>query len=80
MQMNLILGKVFQIWVILCLFVSFVIFNDGGVVAVRRGDGTVFRTGVSVASLPRPDAAKIEAGIVCGDASELASVLENFIS
>ena len=80
MQMNLILGKVFRFWVLLCLFVGFMIINDGGFVAVRGENGTVFRTDVPVASLPRSDAEKIGAGIACKDASELAAVLENYIS
>ena len=78
--MNLILDKVFRFWVLLYLFVSFLIFNDGGFLAVRSENGMVYRSDVPISSLHDSDAEKIEAGIVCEDASELATVLENFIS
>ena len=78
--MNLILSKVLRFCGILYLFVSFVIFNDKGVVAVRGEDGAVFQTGVFVANLPQSDQYRINAGIDCGDVQELTEILENFIS
>lgn len=60
---------------------GFLIFNDGGFVAVRDEDsGIVQRTGYSVSLLPDADAEALSRGIHCTDARALAATLEDFIS
>ncbi len=60
---------------------GFLIFNDGGFVAVKdEGSGIVQRTGYSVSLLPDADAEALSSGIHCADARALAATLEDFIS
>lgn len=60
---------------------GFLIFNDGGFVAVKDEDsGLVQRTGYSVSLLPDADAEALSSGIHCADARALAAALEDFIS
>ena len=60
---------------------GFLIFNDGGFVAVKDEDsGIVQRTGYSVSLLPVADAEALSSGIYCADGRALAAALEDFIS
>ena len=60
---------------------GFLIFNDGGFVAVKdEASGIVQRTGYSVSLLPEADAEALSRGIHCADARALAAALEDFIS
>ena len=78
--MNLILSKVFRFSGILYFIISFLIFNDGGFVAVKDENGNVVRSSVRVAFLPLSDAERLNEGIFCEDMQELAAISENFIS
>lgn len=63
------------------MLAGFLIFNDGGFVAVKDEDsGIVQRTGYSVSMLPEADAEALSRGIHCDDARALAATLEDFIS
>ena len=55
------------------MLAGFLIFNDGGFVAVKDEDsGIVQRTGYSVSMLPEADAEALNRGIHCDDARALA--------
>lgn len=86
MRVNGIFARV-ALGVLLAIFLSaqtgaasYRLMEEGGYLAVRRSDGTLERTDISLALLPPSDALLIRNGLDCADKAALSRALENFCS